>query len=359
MITIIYPYRNRELQRVKRSLDSLSQQSNLDFEVVFVDYGSDLAMADQVKQLISEYQFARYVYTYHLGQPWSRARTINIGIREAKTDFVFMADIDMIFHPNLIKRLNELKDTTKTTYFKVGFLTEDESQKEQAFEKYIISFESKEGAAGLSLFPRKALLDINGFEEFFHFWGAEDNNIHARLKANGLTSVFYQDEILMLHQWHPIYRAGEETLLTKEHRVKGITRINQRLNEVQINQKKTISNLQQDWGVVICKEDFLRLDQIDEEYEMTSKKEAIDSMLYGLLGSLKETTLKITVTDSIAIETPKQRLKKWVKGAANDTYTLKEVNDMLLLHLISHYRNSPYIYQVSDDLKSIQLTIRL
>ncbi len=41
MITILYPYRDRELSRLKRSLDSLSKQSQPDFKVLLVDYGSE------------------------------------------------------------------------------------------------------------------------------------------------------------------------------------------------------------------------------------------------------------------------------------------------------------------------------
>ena len=60
MITIIYPYRNRELARIKRSLDSLQHQDNLDFKVLFVDYGSTIPFADSVKDLVLSYSFATY-----------------------------------------------------------------------------------------------------------------------------------------------------------------------------------------------------------------------------------------------------------------------------------------------------------
>ena len=55
MITILYPYRNRDLERVKRSLDSLTLQTDQRFKVLFVDYGSTPKQAYLVKQLINNY----------------------------------------------------------------------------------------------------------------------------------------------------------------------------------------------------------------------------------------------------------------------------------------------------------------
>ena len=64
MITILYPYRNRDIERVKRSLDSLALQTDQRFKVLFVDYGSSSKQASQVEQLIISYSFANYIYSY-------------------------------------------------------------------------------------------------------------------------------------------------------------------------------------------------------------------------------------------------------------------------------------------------------
>ena len=57
MITIIYPYRNRELERIKHSLDSFARQNNLDFKVIFVDYGSKKDNAVNIKPEVEKYTF--------------------------------------------------------------------------------------------------------------------------------------------------------------------------------------------------------------------------------------------------------------------------------------------------------------
>jgi len=78
MLTILYPYRNREAERVKRSLDSLTAQSSSNFRVLLVDYGSNIDSASAIKELVSRYSFVTYIYNYSEFQPWSRAKAINI-----------------------------------------------------------------------------------------------------------------------------------------------------------------------------------------------------------------------------------------------------------------------------------------
>ncbi len=62
MLTLIYPYRNRNIERVKRSLDSLKNQRVKDFSVQFVDYGSASEIASEVDSLLKNYDFVNYQY---------------------------------------------------------------------------------------------------------------------------------------------------------------------------------------------------------------------------------------------------------------------------------------------------------
>ena len=39
-------------------------------------------------------------------------------------------------------------------------------------------------------------------------------------------------------------------------------------------------------------------------------------------------------------------------------YSLKEINDALLIHLVSFFHQYPYTYKVSDDLKNIEFKIK-
>ena len=58
MATIIYAYRNRDESRIKMSLDSLKNQTNQNFKVVFVDYGSESKLAANIQKLVESYSLA-------------------------------------------------------------------------------------------------------------------------------------------------------------------------------------------------------------------------------------------------------------------------------------------------------------
>ncbi len=357
MITILYIYKNKDAFRVKRSLESLRQQTDQRFQVLFVDYGSTSSFKDEIIPVINTFDFVKYHYSYHCAQAWSRAKAINIGLRLIETPFVFVADIDMIFRNDFVAKLHQLKDHNKSIYFKVGFLNQKESTEIKDFNQYTIQHVSSEGAKGLSLFPLKALNEIQGFDEFLHFWGAEDEDIHQRLQNHGLSEVFYNDEILMLHQWHLTYRNAENNQLTQELRVLNITRINSNHLKYNSQQHKTVVNTTT-WGTSITKEEYVELHQAPISITLTNKKEVIDHFIFHQLNEFHNGILAVTIVEDAQNGSLKSLLKRSLNKTVPQFYSLKEVNDTLLLHIVSFYRNNNYIYNVSKDLKSIEFKIK-
>ena len=357
MITIIYPYRNRETERVKRSLDSLKEQLNINFIVVFVDYGSNLEAANEIKKLISNYSFVTYIYSFSEFQPWSRAKAINIGLKKVSTDFVFTADVDMIFSPDFISKLNKLKNPSIAYYFKVGFLNEKESKADKNFEDYEIDFSTGVGAQGLSLFYLKSLELIQGYDEFLHFWGAEDIDIHERLIRTGIESVFYDNEILLLHQWHKSYRKNETDVLSQDLQLKGVVKLNHQ--HLLINQKSNATKVNNEfWGNLISELDFNELENSDQHIVLSNKLEVIDHFLFVELPKYKEITLSFEFVEDSFQNSIKYKAKKLLGKNVPTYYSLKEINDMLLLHIVSFYHTYPYSYKISKDLKSITFIIK-
>lgn len=357
MITIIYPYRDREESRVKRSLDSLVRQSNRDFKVVFVDYGSVFATATTIEELTQNYDFVTYLYSYHCHQPWSRAKAINIGLQHVITPYVFVADVDMIFSHDFIEKLKQIQNPNQAVFFKVGFLDENESVQFKSFDQYKISFFSQAGAKGLSLFPLKALNEIHGFDEFLHFWGAEDEDVHNRLENAGYQSLFYDQEILMLHQWHVSYRKSESKGLSQDLQLTNITRINQEHLLDNKNEKRAIVNLKQ-WGQSISKTEYEVLENSIETFFIGNRKESISHFLFVTLPNFKGGILNVIFQKDDFQNSLKYHLKKRLGKTVPTYYSLKEINDKVLLHLISFYSNCNYSYIVGSDLKSIQLKIK-
>lgn len=355
MITCIYPYRGRELTRVKKSLESLKNQTNKAFKVVFVDFGTPQPLANDIQELVERFEFAKYVYTYECDKPWNKSRAINIALNTIDTAFTFIADIDMIFAPTFIANLEQLKSLEKAVYFKVGFLSQQESKTVKRFQDYDVSFTSSEGATGLTLFPTKALKSIGGFDEFYHYWGAEDTDVHVRLKNNDVDVQFYDKEILMLHQWHPIYRAGSEADLTTDLRIADIVRLNHA--HLSFNTQNKITKVNEQFGRIVPEKLYEALLNPDVIIKKRSLKSEIDHIKTELLSfsntivSYQITSYKPSLKDKV-----KHIFKKQKRLAF---YSLKETNNLLLKELLIHYRDYDYRFVVAPNLETITFTIAL
>lgn len=357
MITILYAYRNRELERIKISLDSLLQQRNSDFKVLFVDYGTDEGLKKEVKLLLSTYNFVSYTQSYTSLQPWSRAKAINIGLKKVNTEYVFIADIDMIFRSDFIEKLQAVKAPDKAIFFKVGFLSKSETKVNKDFNDYTVQFYSSYGAQGLSLFPMEALEKVNGFDEFLHFWGAEDEDIHHRLKLTGYTTLFYEQEIIMLHRWHPTYRSREENVLTKELQLSNVVRINQQHQFYNKKNERAKAN-PVSWGNSLTLQEFNELKNYSQSKSLTNIKAVIDHFIFFELPNFKGGILSVQFEADSFETSLKYKAKKILGKTVPDYYSLKEINDTILLHIISFYHHLPYSYKVSNDLKSIAFKIK-
>lgn len=356
MLSIIYPYRNRELKRIKRSLDSLLEQTKQEFEVHFIDYGSNQELAEQVKQLVNSYSFTNYQYVYNIYQPWNKCKALNYVIKHLSTPYFFVSDVDMIFHSSFVTVALELAKPNKATYFQVGILTEQETKKELPFDDYQISFKTDQTATGMTLFPVQAVKDLRGFDEFYHFWGSEDTDIHERLKNNGVEVSYYDKTVFMLHQWHKTYRMKETKLLTEKLQLTGIVQLNhQHLSHV-ISNKITMAN-NEFWGNCMAQEDLKMLENPEYTFNLTNEKKEIDHLLFVILNNLKLGVYYFKIRASTHQKTLKYRTKKMLQKKVLVFYTLKEVNDMLLMHVISYLSNYPYTYKISKDLKSIEFCI--
>jgi len=357
MLHIIYPYRNREEERVKRSLDSLSAQTNTNFKVYFVDYGSKTQRAKSVEALVATYTFAKYQYHPTSLQPWNKSRALNHVIKQLHDGFCFVADIDMIFHNEFVERAISLQKEDTAVYFKVGFLDEAETKKEKPYEHYKIHFLSTNEATGLTMFPVEALHEIRGFDEFYHFWGSEDTDVHIRLKNNGKTVTFYDAETLMLHQWHPSYRSKETGVLTKNLQITDIVPLNYQHLKHAIAKGVTSVN-PEEWGEIMEETTATLLTEtFKEPLVLSNRKEEVAHVLHAVLAEKWQGVRSFKISPDDFQNTSKYRIKKLLGKKVPNYYSMRDVNDMLLLHIITYYRNYPYIYQVLEDKNTIEFAL--
>lgn len=358
MISIIYPYRNRDLQRIKYSLESLKGQTSKAFSVYFVDYGSEPSHSKKVQNLLYDYTFVNYSYLYTELQPWNKSKALNSVIKKFQTGYFFVADIDLIFHPSFIEKALQLAKTKMCWYFQVGLLDEIESKHFKPFETYKPKFISDNRSTGLTLCPVEHAQTIRGFDEFYHFWGSEDTDFHERLKHAGYKVNFFNEELLLLHQWHKIYRHKETDKLAKTFQISGIVQYNQYYLQQTIKSKIAQVN-NKDWGETQLKKQHEALVSFSKSYStvLSCDKNEVDYFLFKELPHLKKGLHCFKIEEKKEEQSLKKSIKRFVKNKRVKQYLLKEVNDKLLFHIINFYRDFPYNYSISEDLKSITFVI--
>ena len=201
--SIITAFRNRDAQRVKNSLDSLAKQTIQDFELIFVDYGSDEPVSETIKPIVKTYSFAKYVFNNTRGGFWSRSHALNTGIKLASGQFTILWDIDLMvdiyFLEQLRKQINyQLEFSTHRCYYLPKEANTQNYKTEQILNK------SHHAYVGLCTVDTSLLQKIRGFDEFYQVWGAEDDDLYARLQAAGFKrKQIDATKIPVYHQWHP------------------------------------------------------------------------------------------------------------------------------------------------------------
>jgi glycosyltransferase involved in cell wall biosynthesis len=201
VISIVVGYRNREIERVKRSLDSLYKQTYSDFEIIFVDYGSDTSIASEIVKLLTTYKFSTYIYSDTRGWFWNRAHALNTGVKLAKGEIVLMCDIDLILESDFIEKISKLDYKNAFYIFECFFLPENFD-----FEKKNVLIDGihyRQDYVGLCAAKKEDILAINGLDEYFMVWGAEDEDYYKRLENHGLKMIrLNATEYKVFHKWH-------------------------------------------------------------------------------------------------------------------------------------------------------------
>ena len=99
-ISIIIPVYNAE-KYINDCFESILSQTLKNFEVIFVDDGSTDSSAEILKRLASEFVFVRVLTQDNAGPGSAR----NIGIKEARGEYIVFIDVDDRIEPEYIENL--------------------------------------------------------------------------------------------------------------------------------------------------------------------------------------------------------------------------------------------------------------
>lgn len=355
MITFALTYRNRDLNIVKICLESLKNQTNNQFEVVLVDYGSNETFKESLLKLTQDYSFVKLIRCETDKQLWCKSRAINVVLKQTQALYFFVGDVDMIYHPNFIETLYGIKLNNEVVYFQVGFLDELESKVSKDFESYKINFKSNEEATGMTLFNSEVLKTINGYDEFYHGWGGEDTDVHSRLKNAGYRVSFFTESILMLHQWHPKhYRHVND--ISPFH--SSLEQINHQYLEFSEQIKKVKANENFNWGVY-NELDYTALKLVDLSFQLTNKEAEIKAFISNVLLIQSGKVISVDITYNSDYNSVKQKIKKTLGKKAILFLDMQTINKMLLECFINNLRDSAYQLKYNYKSQTIHLIIKL
>src|SRR5579872_4887378 len=100
-ISVVVPTYNR-MELLPRTLPALAAQvvDGFDYEVLFVDDGSDDKTGELIQEAAKQNPRLRYIRGKHYGTP---AGPRNNGIREARGKVIMLLDDDIIPEPEMVK----------------------------------------------------------------------------------------------------------------------------------------------------------------------------------------------------------------------------------------------------------------
>jgi hypothetical protein len=355
MITVVLTNRNRDLKLVRRCFASLDVQTNKDFKTVVVDYGSRANHLEDLKALVNEYSDIELISCDTSKQLWCKSRAINIVLKLCETSWFFVGDIDLMYHPECIEKLHHLKDKANAIYFQVGFLSEVESKKNKVYNDYEINFKSTYEATGMTLYNTEVLKSINGYDEFYHGWGSEDTDVHVRLKNVDKSVLYYDETILMLHQWHPKTYRSKNSL---EPFHSNLEKINQKYLSYSDKGGKGKANKKFDWGYYDATA-YDRLQNIDVAYSVTNELSDFKGFVNNILLGTTNEVVSVSIKNHKEYKTLKHVAKKVLNKKVNTFLDMQDLNDALLEAIITNCRNVPYKYSFDRHSQNILLIIKL
>ncbi len=219
-------------QSLRKALLSLQNQSVKPSELILSDDGSEEDIVNVIKDITKQLDFpVKYVKQENKGFRLAKAR--NNGVRNSSGDLLIFLDQDLIYTENMIKtfidsskrkrfttgmpvwlRKEESTLITEETILKNKFLSlitaKEKAEVEKQYRKdkryyYLHKLgltnqpRLRGGVCGIN---RSDFETINGYDEKFIGWGAEDDDIGKRLYRTGVEGFNPFNNEFAIHLYH-------------------------------------------------------------------------------------------------------------------------------------------------------------
>ncbi len=247
-LTIVVAFRDRDTERIRHFLDSLAKQTNTDFRLLFIDYGSSSYTAEKARGVVEGYAFCEYIYSDTRGYVWNISQARNTGARLVQSPYLMTTDVDMVFPADFLEIGMSRAGKEKVVYSLSKFLPKgfsDWNNLDQRANEFRPATRDAIGACQIVATERYK--EIRGFDEYYRYWGREDKDMYERLLALGLQVDWLDDQTTLFHQWHPAANYRTEGYLPPA--------VWNRMNLYYLREKQHLVRNKGQWGEIISTED--------------------------------------------------------------------------------------------------------
>jgi GT2 family glycosyltransferase len=193
-ITVVMVIKNRDKIRAQRNLTSLSEQT-IPCNIILVDYGSDVENIMWERELVKQYSNINFIEVTRDTEHFNKSRALNIGFKQVKTKYILSTDIDCIFSNNFIEEVLRALTNNENAIVLCQKIDLDENG---------VEIEVHEpSASGTCIGINTNWINkVHGYDEFYTYWGREDNDLVDRAIQDGFNPIWITDKTKIWHQWH-------------------------------------------------------------------------------------------------------------------------------------------------------------
>lgn len=191
-ITVVIVIKNRDYIRAKRCINSLLEQT-YPCNIIVIDYGSE--DKSWYPEVFGSSEKITLIQVTENTKIFNKSRALNIGFKQANTEYILSTDIDCIFTSNFIEEVMKVLTSKKKVIVLSQKIDLDESGQE--IKKH------EPSASGSCIGINKEWIEkVHGYDEFYTYWGREDNDLVDRAIADGYEIVWITNKTKIYHQWH-------------------------------------------------------------------------------------------------------------------------------------------------------------
>ena len=210
----IFNIEERGVDRLSRQLMSLYDDEYPWGGVLVVD-GSP-APSEAAKKVCDGFCGARYI---NFPQDiFNKSVLINIGIRESKSEYTIISDLDSLYSPRFVRHVGEVFGRNPNAFItSISFyLPEDTDYTGCTEDAWWAKYRKMTGrgidtaCGGVQAAKRSWWYRVRGFDERYVKLGAMDGDTLKRAHADGLEVVWMDrlggQKTTLFHQWHPVIK---------------------------------------------------------------------------------------------------------------------------------------------------------